>query len=337
MLDTQITSVESNLIGALATTIEDTVSPLVSRGARVALVDFPNHANVGDSAIWLGQKALIRKLNLKDIYNCDWRTYSRSHMADRITDDTTILLSGGGNIGDIWPEGQQFREAIITDFPKNRIIQLPQSISFSDTSNLKTAKQCFEKHKDFTLLVRDKPSLNFARDNFNCPISLCPDMAFQLGELRRPSSPSKKVVCLLRSDKESKGFAEQAISLNLEPCDWLSETEQFEQVNRVVTGLWKPGQNIWRQLDFCIGPVYDMTAGARLNRGLKILGDGQVVLTDRLHAHILCVLLRIPHVLLDNSYGKVKHFVDAWTIDSPFVHFAESLPEARELLNSGSI
>jgi exopolysaccharide biosynthesis predicted pyruvyltransferase EpsI len=324
----------SNLLSTLNSNLEEAIRPLVPNGARVALIDFPNHANVGDSAIWLGERALLRKLKLIDIYNCDWRTYSQSHMAERITDDTVILMHGGGNIGDIWPEGQEFREAIITGFPRNQIVQLPQSISFSDAANLTRARQIFKQHARFSLFVRDKASLQFARDNFDCPISLCPDTAFQLGQLARPNTPSKKVVWLLRSDKESKGFAEQAKALGLEPCDWLSETARFEKVNRVVTGLWKPGQKIWQLLDFCIGPVYDTTAQARLERGLRILSDGEMVVSDRLHVHILCLLMRIPHVLLDNSYGKVKNFVDTWTKDSPLVHLADSLDTARELIAS---
>ena len=244
---------QSNLITTLSGQIENELRPRLPAGARVALIHFPNHGNVGDSAIWLGQKNFLRKLRLKDIYNCDWRTYTRSHMAERITDDTIILLSGGGNIGDIWPEEHEFREAIITGFPRNKIIQLPQSISFSDKTRLKRAKEVFEGHQDFTLFVRDKVSLAFAREHFACAISLGPDMALQLGNLARPVLPTKRYVCLLRTDKETKGFVDQAKAIGLEPCDWLSETERFETINRVVTGLWKPGQDVWRLLDFCIG------------------------------------------------------------------------------------
>ena len=37
------------------------------------------------------------------------------------------------------------------------------------------------------------------------------------------------------------------------------------------------------------------------------------MITDRLHAHILCTLLDHPHIALDNSYGKLKGFIEAWT------------------------
>ena len=81
-------------------------------------------------------------------------------------------------------------------------------------------------------------------------------------------------------------------------------------------------------------PVYDMTARARLIRGLRILSAGKVVVTDRLHAHILCLLMNIPHVLLDNSYGKVNNFVDTWTKDSPLVHLSDSISSVPDLLAS---
>lgn len=51
----------------------------------------------------------------------------------------------------------------------------------------------------------------------------------------------------------------------------------------------------------------------RLARGFAMRSRGEVVLTDRRHAHVLSVLLDIPHVLLDNSYGKVRGFAEQWT------------------------
>src|SRR3546814_4179261 len=53
----------------------------------------------------------------------------------------------------------------------------------------------------------------------------------------------------------------------------------------------------------------------RFQRGLAMLSAGELVVTDRLHAHILSLLPDIPHVLLDNSYGKVAGFADQLTDD----------------------
>ena len=65
-------------------------------------------------------------------------------------------------------------------------------------------------------------------------------------------------------------------------------------------------------------------------RGRALLSQGRVVLTDRLHGHILCVLLDIPHVLLDNSHGKVSNFHVRWTRDCRGVVFASDASEALE-------
>lgn len=51
------------------------------------------------------------------------------------------------------------------------------------------------------------------------------------------------------------------------------------------------------------------------------LSKGKVVVTGRLHAHILSVLMTKPHILLDNSYGKLQGFYDAWTKDLAIARF----------------
>ena len=59
-----------------------------------------------------------------------------------------------------------------------------------------------------------------------------------------------------------------------------------------------------------------------------MLAAGHTVITDRLHGHILSLLLGIPHVVLDNSYGKVRAFYETWTRDAPIVRWAETAADA---------
>jgi len=77
-----------------------------------------------------------------------------------------------------------------------------------------------------------------------------------------------------------------------------------------------------------VAVTYDVQARQRLRLGCGLLARGRVVITDRLHGHILCLLLGIPHVLLDNSYGKVRQFHDTWTAGAPRVRWAESAADA---------
>jgi pyruvyl transferase EpsO len=86
----------------------------------------------------------------------------------------------------------------------------------------------------------------------------------------------------------------------------------------------------WRH----VTPVYDAFARARLRAGVRLLSRARVVVTDRLHGHVLCVLLGIPHVALDNSYGKVRSLLDTWTGGLPVVSRAESAERAVALARS---
>jgi pyruvyl transferase EpsO len=78
-----------------------------------------------------------------------------------------------------------------------------------------------------------------------------------------------------------------------------------------------------------IEATYDWQARRRVRAGCHLLASGRVVVADRLHAHILCLLLGIPHVVLDNNYGKLRRFCETWdTLSSPLVRWAESPAEA---------
>ena len=89
-------------ISRLQHEIDEALAPLVPR-KKCALLDFPHHPNVGDSAIWVGEHMFLSKLGVKPAYVCtaenrDWNSIERA-----IGDDGTIFIHGGGNFGDVWP------------------------------------------------------------------------------------------------------------------------------------------------------------------------------------------------------------------------------------------
>lgn len=320
-----------SLILFLSRRIDETLAPLVERGAEVALLEYPDYSNVGDSAIWLGETEWLSRHDSRVVYSCDLWTYSPEKLRARLGGGT-ILLQGGGNLGDFWVEHQRFRERVIEDFPDNRIIQLPQTIYFMDEWGVGEARRIFNAHPDFTLLCRDQSSLDFARREFSVNSALCPDMAFALGKLKRPSGAVTDIVWLGRSDAESPGSELPPLRAGIEFVDWLDEPpspvrERNEDLRREI----ESDPQDWPALLDSLMETYDPLARERLERGCRVLSRGKVVITDRLHAHILCLLLGIPHVVLDNNYGKVRGFYDAWTGGSDFVHWATTPAEALEM------
>lgn len=298
-------------IERLANDIDTVLTPLIPRGQPVALLDFPNHSNVGDSAIWLGEAAWLARNQNARHYVCARRDF-RADVLRRHLPSGPILLHGGGNFGDLWLVHQRFRERVIREFPDREIIQLPQTLHFADPTKLREAAAVVNAHPDFTLLVRDTRSLELGRTAFSCRTLLCPDMAFSLGPLKRPASAGRYegTVCLMRTDRESSATTvdgRDAITV-----DWLKDTPTCKAcaITFHITSPWYP-----RRLAPLAAALADRTATLRLRRGIRILTRGKRVVTDRLHAHILCVLLDMPHGIIDNSYGKLSSFVETWEGD----------------------
>lgn len=309
-----------------------------------ALLDFPDHGNVGDSAIWLGELAwLKRRAGRAPTLTC--RFDDPPKRLDR-PPRGPILLHGGGNFGDVWPQHQLFRESVLDRFPGRPVVQMPQSIHYDDPSALARTARAIERHGAFTLLVRDRPSLELARRHFPCETRLCPDMAFALGELPRADAPDLDVLALLRTDRES---AAPGLPAGL-PADWPVEDWPVEDwldddpdMYRAALSRTRLGAILSldprrlgraaRGLDLA-----NRLAEWRLGRGVAQLSRARFVITDRLHVHILATLLGLPHVFLDNSYGKIGRFSEAfgtqWAGCARAATLAEAVPLARRHLTA---
>jgi exopolysaccharide biosynthesis predicted pyruvyltransferase EpsI len=303
------------------------LSSLILDNTDVALMDFPNHSNVGDSAIWLGEeKYLSTRKTCKICTVTDFELPS-------LPEDAVILIHGGGNFGDLWPRHQAYRERMIRHYRDNRIIQLPQSIHFHDQRNAERCSAALKTHPNFHLLVRDYESLELAGKIYDGPTYLCPDMALCLDSQPRTKSPKYSIVGLLRTDKEKvKTEIQSTLKDDSFYCtDWVYEDTTISQ--RVAGNISMFQKNYPRWTKWLTGSkpyLFHALARERFKRGCDILSSGEVVITDRLHGHIMCCLLGIPHVVLDNTYRKIGNFRDAWGTGMGLCVSADSFQEAYE-------
>lgn len=321
----------ADVVEELRRTFTETLGNLIRPGERCALVGFPDHPNVGDSAIWLGERAFLTRHRARVVYTCaQW--YSPAGLQSRVRNGK-ILIHGGGNLGDLWAEHQEFREKIIRDFPDNSIIQLPQSIHFNDRRNLARARAVFDGHADLTILVRDQRSLDIARNEFRARSLVCPDAAFALGALHRRLAPERDCVWLLRTDTESIEHGPVPVTSNDTLVDWLEDRDSaYLRLNRQLKRYGQPPRASYAPFVRLLqGRAWEGLARERVRRGCEMLSRGQVVITDRLHGHILSLLLGIHHIFLDNNYGKLTSFYETWTRESNLTHWARSINEAAAL------
>ena len=295
----------NDVIAAQRTALDALYRAHVGAGDRYALLDFPDHANVGDSAIWLGECTMLRAITGREPdYVCTWHDFDEEALR-RACPDGIVFLHGGGNLGDIWPHHQRLRETVLARMPDRRLVQLPQSIHFGDAAAAQRFGRLAAAHPDLTLYARDRPSLAIAQGCVGVRAMLAPDSAFALGTQPRGAA-EWPLLALLRTDAERA--ADQGTPPAEATCvDWLDDDGPLPEARSAQ-------------------------AAARVARGLRMLSCGERIVTDRLHGHILALLLGIPHVVLDNSYGKVGAYIDAWTAASPLVDRAASWREVSAAL-----
>jgi pyruvyl transferase EpsO len=326
MSEKMIVQSRSELIAKLSGMIHDCLKQYVSPEQKLAVVDFPDIRNCGDSAIWLGEVAYLKKqFNKRFDYVSRMRDFSAEELARRVPEGP-IFIHGGGNFGDIWVAHQDFREAILARFPDRQVIQFPQSIHYNSPERVEQSARAIARHKNFVLLVRDEESKQFAEKHFDCRVALCPDMAFAIGQL--PPRPSQfPVLAMLREDSEKVGSVDRSALADIPTEDWISESRRKV---RIAKALGAASAVLSLQPDEIALRKLDAAANNRFERGITQIARGQAIVTDRLHVHICSLLLGRPHAVLDNSYGKIRRFMNAFSGGTALSYKATSLEDGIE-------
>jgi exopolysaccharide biosynthesis protein PssK len=323
---------------SMAARLDATLGSLLSPGRPVALVNFPNHNNPGDNAIWLGAHAVLRRIGVPVGYASNWSTFSQSAMRSAVG-DATLLLNGGGNFGDVYAGQQGLREHLLERCTDRRLIQLPQSIWFRQAANVERMRALCASHPSFTMMVRERRSLEFGREALGLHPLLAPDMAFGLGPLERTRRERERheVLWLGRRASDAEAVARPAPPPHVAVIDWVDAPLDagFFEAERLVLAENQSLLRLMREnavdADRWAAPMartFDGLARAWVRRGIETLCSARVVITDRLHAHVLATQLGLVHVVLDNLNGKVRSTFQTWTGDSGLAHWAETTDEA---------
>ncbi|MFI3282089.1 MAG: polysaccharide pyruvyl transferase family protein [Rikenellaceae bacterium] len=299
-------------IDQLRALIDNSLGALID--SDFVLWDLPYHSNIGDLLIWEGELSFLGGLKhnlMESRSRVDW-SYKP------LSEETIILLHGGGNFGDVWDYHQEFRCKIIESYPSNRIIILPQSVHYSDRQNMICDAEVFSKHPQLTICARDRVSYDTLVANFtDNNILMLPDMAFCIPSqslLRHAVESGEKSLFLKRTDKE---LAAQRVDITphfpLTVADWPT----FGTLNpttvslKFAVELYKLGVKI-PNLDRYVANSYKQRL---IKRGVRFVTEYREIFTTRLHVMILAILLHRSVEVLDNSYGKNSRYYLTWLSD----------------------
>lgn len=274
-------------------------------GRKVALLDLPNHWNLGDSFIWLGERTLFKKLGFLHVKS-GYQRWNRDKILKSIGPDGIIFLHGGGNFGDLYPKHHATRLLAIKQFPNNTIIILPQSVHYQNQSMIYKDAFAFSKHKNLHIIGRCNKSLSILQANFfQNSIHLAPDAAVMIGTVKPLLYPTKDVIFIYRYGEKDPAY---------EGTDKIDRLMNTAKLSYTLTD-W----NLWwyflQNASMVLPSINNGLDVLRLDIANRMLSQGRVVVSDRLHGVLLGLLLGKPVVALDNSYKKIQSIFETYLKD----------------------
>ena len=311
------------LIANLQESIHACLKGHITPDEPLAILDFPDIRNCGDSAIWLGEMAyLASRHGKRPAYVSRMDDFSADQLR-RAAPSGPIFIHGGGNFGDIWGAHQDFRERVLGLFPDRPVIQFPQSIHYQSPERIEQSARAIGRHGNFTLLVRDEESKAFATRQFDCRVRLCPDMAFAMGAIQPAGAAHLPLLAMLRTDRERAAAYDLSAWPDVPVEDWIQESRTAIRAAKALGMARAASLNPERIKE---GKL-QAAARARVRRGIRQISRGRAILTDRLHVHICSLLIGRPHAVLDNSYGKVRRFMAAFSGGTDLSYRAAALDD----------
>lgn len=266
------------------------------------------YQNLGDMAITYSQIRFLESIfpEAKVIAIPSTQTYkSIKAIKEIIRPDDIITINGGGNIGDLYVSLEQARLYVIKSFPHNKIISFPQTLVFTDTKygrkQVRISRRIYEKHTDLTIFVRERNSLEKIKRIFPAVnIGFCPDIVLFLNKYE-PNSERSNIVCCMRNDKEKQITNEETYSVESIVCDLYPGV------------IFKDTVDV--SFEDCTPERYEHT----LEEFWNLLRHSKLVITDRLHCMLFCVITGTPCIVIDNNNRKISGVYDAWLSDIDFV------------------
>jgi pyruvyl transferase EpsI len=220
-----------------------------------------------------------------------------------------LCLVGGGNLGDLYPRREDARRRCIRAFIRMRAVSFPQSVCFSATAEgraeAQRSRRTYLSHPRLIMTARDAESLDRIKALFpGLGARLVPD---QVLGMKVPSVESRNGPPLLcvREDKESRLLPKQRLAIKETLTREFADLDLFSTTSVTRRGSY----------DAYLPDLHEL---------LIRIARAPLVVTDRLHGVIFCVITGTPCVALDNSYGKIGALHRTWLRDCGFVVMARS-------------
>lgn len=308
--------VSSRIINKQLQLLKEAISTFVD--CDYVYLDVPSYLNYGDWLIAMGAFNLLKELPYKCLYYASSVNYQKQY----IPKNAIILLNGGGNFGNLYYGATEFRNEVIEDFPNNKIVILPQTITYTNSNLIDKEANIYSKHKNLHICARDNESYLILQKYFHeNSLYLLPDTAIGLySSLPKYDMPkSSTILEIRRKDKEnSNAQFTMDINENAVVADW---NKIFKEIHidvvlfpwRILKILSRAFHGMWSKIQdlYLLHVMYPYV----FSRVSKYMLRFDRVHTTRLHGFILCMMMHIPIEWVDTKYGKLSGYINTWIKD----------------------
>ena len=283
----------------------------------VFVVYTPIHENLGDHAIALAQMKFLTDMGIQYTEISESELYKFKEFGLlKLFNKTKIFIIGGGNLGTLWFRVETMFRNIILAAPNADILIFPSTVYYEDSDfgrkEFENSKKIYNNHRSLTLYAREKISYETMKPAYN-NVKLVPDMVFYLDKCRKNIDRNGAILCLRPDLEKTLTYAEENLIYN-----------QIHQIfgDKITT------------TDMCIDHyISSLEREFELDKKFDQFRNAKLVVTDRLHCMIFCVITGTPCIVVNSKSPKVKGSFE-WVKEFEYIKFAENLSDITDLYNS---
>ncbi len=280
----------------------------------------PEYNNLGDQAIYSASKKFFDNnfseycfIPLKDSQFFKFKTLIEKFVVSK----DIVIVNGGGILGTLWESGDDRINEVISFFYENKVVVFPQTCFYSNDeagiARLNKNKEIYSKAKDLTILLRDKKSYDFTKENFpDVKCELAPDIVLSLENVNVWNLKRDGVLLCLRSDHEN-----------------VRDENNIEDIKTILT---KKCCNVKYTDTVINGVVNDKNREEELQKKWKEFSSAKLVITDRLHGMIFCAITGTPCIALNNISKKVEGGYE-WIKELPFIFLSPDKEKVESVVD----
>ena len=285
------------------------------RGKQAILLQSPLHGNLGDHAIALAELELLGAAGITCV-DFPWSEGIEKLCARFTPAGKTILIHGGGYMGQLWPREEVRIRATLKAFRRNPVVIFPQTAYFDLATEdgrrcYEESRAIYEAHPRLTIFLRERYSLEFMRQYMpKVRAELVPDVVMLF---HAPPGPEKRegVLLCLRADKERT---------------------MTDETRQRLTELLEESRCSVKCTDTVLRRNIDCGNRTRLvNEKMAEFAASRFVITDRLHGMIFAAITQTPCIVLDSLSPKLRGCYE-WLDELDYIRFANDVSEVPSLM-----